>query len=104
MRRRVWFLLFVLSVCRMANETPDQTRRSSVERSGAILLVGRLVQLGSGFLLSIVLVRLFGFAAAGTYAVAGVMITLITLVCTAGLQYSLPRESLSSTQRNGVAL
>ena len=45
-------------------------------RSDALwLLVGRFAQMGNGFLLSIVLVRQFGLASAGTYTIASKVTT-----------------------------
>jgi O-antigen/teichoic acid export membrane protein len=74
-------------------------------RSDALwLLVGRFAQLGNGFLLSIVLVRQFGLASAGTYTIASLAVMAASLVCTLGQIHSLPRSGLSVRQSSFVSL
>lgn len=71
---------------------------------GAVLLLGRIILLGNAFLISVYLVKKFGLGAVGTYTLANVAVTLLSLFCALGLNYSLPRESLTNLQKNTVAL
>ena len=71
---------------------------------GAVLLLGRTILLANAFLISVYLVKKFGLGAVGTYTLANVAVTLLALFCALGLNYSLPRESLTNLQRNTVAL
>ena len=71
---------------------------------GAVLLFGRIILLGNAFLISVYLVKKFGLGAVGTYTLANVAVTLLSLFCALGLNYSLPRESLTNLQKNTVAL
>jgi O-antigen/teichoic acid export membrane protein len=71
---------------------------------GAVLLLGRIILLGNAFLISIFLLKKFGLGAVGTYTIANVAVTTLSLFCGLGLNYSLPRESLTPFQRNTVAL
>lgn len=68
------------------------------------LLTGRVAQLGNGFLLSIVLVRQFGLASAGTYAIAALAIMAASLLCTLGQISSLPRSGLTVRESSFVTL
>lgn len=71
---------------------------------GTLLLLGRVILLGNAFLISIYLVKKFGLAEVGIYTIANVAVTCLSLLCGLGLNYSLPRESLSNPQRNTVML
>lgn len=71
---------------------------------GAVLLFGRIILLGNGFIISIFLLKKFGLGAVGTYTIAMVAVTSLSMFCGLGLNYSLPRESLTTLQRNTVAL
>ncbi len=71
---------------------------------GAVLLLGRVILLGNALLISIYLIKKFGLGAVGTYTLANVAVTALSLFCGLGLNYSLPRESLTDLQRNTVAL
>ena len=73
-------------------------------KNGILLLLGRVIQMVNGFALSVLLVRVFGLSKVGTYTVAAVAIAVLSLLCSAGLQYSLPRAPLSNEQRNTLAL
>jgi O-antigen/teichoic acid export membrane protein len=73
-------------------------------KEGAWLMLGRMILLANAFLLSIFLVRTFGLAAVGTYTIANIAVTVLTLICELGLSYCLPREALSNPQRNMVVL
>lgn len=98
----------------MMSATPSYWRRfeqfsggiisALLPKDGIILLLGRIIQMVNGFALSILLIQLFGLAKVGTYTVASVAIAALALLCSAGLQFSLPREPLSNEQRNTVAL
>lgn len=68
-----------------------------------LVLLSRVVQMANGFALSVVIVRRFGLPEVGAYTVAAALASLLSLVCSAGLQYSLPREALSSEERNTIA-
>ncbi len=70
---------------------------------GALLLAGRLIHMANGFAISVLLLRMFGLSSVGTYAVAGVAVAMLSLLCGAGLQYALPRGALSNEQQNTVA-
>lgn len=72
-------------------------------RDGSLLLLARMVQMANGFILSVLLVRMFGLPAVGTYTIAAVAISALSLLCALGLPYSLPRETLSERERNTVA-
>jgi len=71
---------------------------------GAVLLLGRIILLGNAFIISIYLLKKFGLGAVGTYTLANVAVVSLSLFCGLGLNYSLPRESLTNLQRNTVAL
>ena len=73
-------------------------------RNSLLLLLARVIQMANGFVLSIILVKLFGLHEVGTYTVATVAMSSLSLICGAGLNYSLPREHLSNQERNTVAL
>jgi O-antigen/teichoic acid export membrane protein len=70
----------------------------------AMLLAARTLQLANGFLVSIVLVRDYGIAAAGSYAVASVALSLIALLAGLGLANALPRLPFDDPQRATAAL
>lgn len=63
-----------------------------IRADGSLLLAARLVQLVNGFAITVILVRAFGLASAGTYAVASVAVVVCSLVCALGLNGSLPRS------------
>ena len=69
-----------------------------------LLLWGRVILMGNAFLVSIFLIKKFGLAAVGTYTLANVAVTFLSLSCGFGLNYSLPRESMTNPQRNTVTL
>ncbi len=68
------------------------------------LFWGRVILMGDAFLVSIFLIKKFGLAAVGTYTLANIAVTLLALFCGFGLNYSLPRESMTNPQRNTVTL
>lgn len=76
---------------------------SLIGRDGAFLLFSRVLQMGNGFALSLVLIKKFGLAAVGTYTVAAVTISGLSLLCSVGLPYSLPHEPMKDPERNSVA-
>jgi O-antigen/teichoic acid export membrane protein len=71
---------------------------------GAVLLLGRIILLANAFVISIFLLKKFGLAAVGTYAIANIAVVTLSMLCGLGLNYSLPRESLTNRQRNAIAL
>jgi O-antigen/teichoic acid export membrane protein len=77
---------------------------SVMDREGAFLLLSRVLQMGNGFALSLVLIRKFGLAGVGTYTVAAVATAALSWLCSAGLPYSLPREPIRDHERNSVAV
>jgi O-antigen/teichoic acid export membrane protein len=62
-----------------------------------------MIQMGNGFILSVILVRRFGLASVGTYTIAAVAVSVLALLCGLGLPYSLPHERMSVGERNTVA-
>ncbi len=68
-------------------------------RGAILVLLARVLQNFNGFLLSILLVRNFGLAAAGTLAMATVGIVVLALLGTFGLIYTLPRIAAPLPQR-----
>ena len=81
----------------------DHVVASLLGRDGFLLLLSRMIQLGNGFILSVILVREFGLASVGTYTIATVAVSILSLLCGLGLPYSLPREPLLEEERNTVA-
>jgi O-antigen/teichoic acid export membrane protein len=77
-------------------------RRLSLDRQERHVLLARVLQSANGFLLSIILVRQYGLAAAGTYALAGVAIGALAILCTFGLPYSLARSEAPISERNAL--
>ena len=75
-----------------------------VTGDAGLLLLARLMQNANGFLLSVVLVRQFGLAAAGTATLATVAVTVLALLGSFGLPFSLARDDGSIAQRNTVGL
>lgn len=66
------------------------------------VLLARVLQCANGFLLSIILVRQYGLAAAGTYALSSVAIGSLAILCTFGLPYSLARSQAPISERNAL--
>ena len=73
-------------------------------RDSLLLLLARLIQMANGFMLSILLLRLYGLDKVGSYTVAVIAVAALSQLCSAGLHYSLPREHLSNQECNSVAL
>lgn len=73
------------------------------ERDALFLLSSRCVQISNSFVTSILLIKKFGIESVGTYTIAYIAITILSLVCSLGLNYSLPQSRLSNRQRTGVA-
>jgi O-antigen/teichoic acid export membrane protein len=69
-------------------------------REAAIVLVARLLQNVNGFLLSVLIVRRFGLASAGTLTLATTAIVVISLLGTFGLTYGLARLPIANTEKN----
>ena len=100
------FLRFVPSM--FPTPAGSATRWSSpidsvMGRDGASLLLSRVLQMANGFALSLVLIKKFGLAGVGTYTVAAVATSALSMLCSVGLPYSLPRESIRDPERNSVA-
>ncbi|WP_431858574.1 lipopolysaccharide biosynthesis protein [Azospirillum sp.] len=75
---------------------------SALDREARYVLLARLLQSGNGFLLSIILVQVYGLAAAGTFAVAGVLIAPLAILATFGLPFSLARSHAPVEERNAL--
>jgi O-antigen/teichoic acid export membrane protein len=71
-------------------------------RATSIVIFVRVLQSSNGFLLSILLVRRFGLAAAGNYALAAVAIATLSIICTFGLPFSFGRSSDRIAEKNTV--
>ncbi len=69
------------------------------DRAAMLVLLARVLQNFNGFLLSVLLVRNFGLAAAGTLAMATVGVVVLALLGTFGLIYTLPRIAVPLAQR-----
>ena len=74
----------------------------ALDRDARYLTLARVLQTGNGFLLSILLVREFGLAAAGTYAIAGVAIGGLAILGHFGLPYSLAIGHAPMAERNAL--
>ncbi|HEX8374057.1 MAG TPA: hypothetical protein VF606_02645, partial [Geminicoccaceae bacterium] len=83
---------------------PGRLASGLLDREASVLLLARLAQNANGFLLSVLLVRQFGLAAAGTATVATIAITALALLGTAGLPFSLAREGAGVAERNATGL
>ncbi len=69
-------------------------------REAGLVLLARLLQNANGFLLSVLIVRRFGLASAGTLTVATTAIVVISLLGTFGLTYGLARLPIANTEKN----
>jgi O-antigen/teichoic acid export membrane protein len=69
-------------------------------REAGLVLVARLLQNANGFLLSVLIVRRFGLASAGTLTVATTAIVVISLLGTFGLTYGLARLPIAIEEKN----
>ena len=82
----------------------DKTRQilQSYGRDAGLVLFGRVLQNINGFLLSVLIVRRFGLAAAGTLAVATIATVIIALLGTFGLIYVFARSDAPTPVKNGL--
>jgi O-antigen/teichoic acid export membrane protein len=71
-------------------------------REAGLVLIGRVLQNLNGFVLSVLIVRQFGIAAAGTLAVATIATVVITVLGTFGLIYVFPRIDVPEPVRNAL--
>ena len=71
-------------------------------REAFLVLIARLLQNANGFLLSVVIVRRFGLASAGTLTVATTAIVVLSLLGTFGLTYGLARLAISEREKNAL--
>lgn len=69
-------------------------------RDAALVLTARLLQNANGFLLSVLIVRRFGLASAGTLTIATVAIVMLSLLGTFGLTYGLARLPIALPEKN----
>jgi O-antigen/teichoic acid export membrane protein len=69
-------------------------------RDAAVVLIARLLQNANGFLLSVLIVRRFGLASAGTLTVATTAIVVLSLLGTFGLTYGLARLPITEREKN----
>jgi len=76
----------------------------SFERAAALILGARVAQNLNGFLLSVIVVRKFGLAGAGTLAIATAPTVVLSILCSFGLPYMFARMKTSDATRNTVAL
>ncbi|HVJ42152.1 MAG TPA: hypothetical protein VM639_11665 [Dongiaceae bacterium] len=70
----------------------------------AVILFARMLQNVNGFCLSIIIVRKFGLAAAGSLTIATIATVVLGTLCTFGLPYIFAREKAESRTRNTVGL
>src|ERR1700759_1758626 len=68
----------------------------------AVILFARMLQNANGFLLSVIIVRKFGLAAAGSLTIATIATVLLGTFCTFGLPYIFAREKADNTVRNTI--
>jgi O-antigen/teichoic acid export membrane protein len=80
------------------------TSLGALGSDGAYLLAGRLLQLANGFATTVVIVRMFGLAGAGSFTLAMAAVIPLTQLCALGLPSSLPRSALGPAARNTVGL
>jgi len=73
-------------------------------KDGGCLLLGKIIQMGNGFLVSVYLVKTFGLGAVGTYTIASIATSAIAFICSFGLSNSMPRDNFSNAQRNTISL
>jgi O-antigen/teichoic acid export membrane protein len=71
-------------------------------REALLVLTARLLQNANGFLLSVLIVRRFGLASAGTLTVATIAIVVLSLLGTFGLTYGLARLPVSNGEKNAL--
>jgi O-antigen/teichoic acid export membrane protein len=68
----------------------------------AVILFARMLQNANGFLLSVIIVRKFGLAAAGSLTIATIATVILGTFCTFGLPYIFAREQAENTVRNTI--
>src|SRR5271156_722504 len=71
-------------------------------RDAALVLIARLLQNANGFLLSVLIVRRFGLASAGTLTVATTAVVVLSLLGTFGLTYGLARLPITDREKNAL--
>jgi O-antigen/teichoic acid export membrane protein len=71
-------------------------------RQASLVLLARVLQNVNGFLLSVLIVRRFGLAAAGTLAIATVATAVIALLGTFGLTYVFARTEAPIREKNAL--
>lgn len=76
----------------------------TLHRDIGILLVGRLLLLLSGLLLSILLVRRFGLDTMGIYTAASPMSLVLSMLGSLGLPYALARHNVETGQKTAVSV
>lgn len=69
-----------------------------------VILFARMLQNANGFLLSVIIVRKFGLAAAGSLTIATIATVVLGTFCTFGLPYIFAREEAENAVRNTVGL
>ncbi len=88
-----------------AGASATSAARSVFGRFGTeagLLMFSRILQNGNGFLLSILIVRRFGLAAAGTMAIATVAVVVVGLLGTFGLPYVFARTDAPACVMNTI--
>lgn len=81
-----------------------RNRLQSFGGDAALILSARMLQNINGFFLSIIIVRKFGLAAAGSLTIATVATVVLGTLCTFGLPYIFAREAAEARVRNTVGL
>ena len=78
--------------------------RDLYPRGATLLLIGRVIQLLNSLGLSVVLVRRFGFATVGVFALGFIAVSVLGLLSTLGLNAYLPRVTSRHGQLSTVGL
>lgn len=80
------------------------TRMAAFGRDAGVILAARMLQNVNGFLLSVIIVRKFGLAAAGSLTIATIATVILGTFCTFGLPYIFVREDAPHAVRNSMGL
>jgi len=78
--------------------------KSLLGKGSALILAARILQNITGLVLSVILVRRFGLAGVGTYALSIAVVTAINLAGTFGLPFSLARSNAPMEEKNTVGV
>jgi len=75
-----------------------------ISKDSVLVFTARLADSANGFLLSMMIVRLFGFSGAGTYSIASIAITAYALFGTFGLTYLFAKNKANLAKMNTLGL